>query len=481
MPTTLPTIATPPVSPQRNDPLTFSPRSDNWLNWTELDFVPGLQAFAVAANALAAEIAVIGAACAENQTASAAAAVTATAAAGVATTQAGLASDAANATSLDRSSTELAAAAATTAAAAAAASAASIAGGPVLSVNGRHGAVLLGKADVGLSVVDNTPDAGKPISTAMAAALAEKQDQLISGVSVKTINGQSVLGSGNLTVGGGDIVHESRSANTALGVDDKNKLIDCTSTFTQTFAPAATLTAGWSVSLRNVGTGNVTLDPNGSETIDGLTSGLLYPGMTLLVVCTGVAFQCVRVGPTTVLEVKTSGTSWVCPLGVRRGRVIGTGGGGSGCKSSSSANIHMSGASGATFIADVHLIPGTTYTYAIGAGGSGVYSVAAGNAGGDTTFTANGVTYTAQGGVGGRDSSTSTPPIATATNGTINLRGGGCGAVEGAASYWGGGGPASGSAGAAAAPTAYGAGSGRATSDSPNSAAAAAGVLVLEY
>jgi hypothetical protein len=45
---------------------------------------------------------------------------------------------------------------------------------PVQSVAGRTGAVTLAKADVGLPLVDNTSDAGKPVSTAQANALALK-------------------------------------------------------------------------------------------------------------------------------------------------------------------------------------------------------------------------------------------------------------------------------------------------------------------
>lgn len=43
---------------------------------------------------------------------------------------------------------------------------------PVQSVAGKTGAVTLAKADVGLSNVDNTSDANKPVSTAQAAAIA---------------------------------------------------------------------------------------------------------------------------------------------------------------------------------------------------------------------------------------------------------------------------------------------------------------------
>ncbi len=45
-------------------------------------------------------------------------------------------------------------------------------GGDVTSVNGKTGIVVLTQTDVGLSLVDNTTDATKPVSTAQAAAIA---------------------------------------------------------------------------------------------------------------------------------------------------------------------------------------------------------------------------------------------------------------------------------------------------------------------
>jgi len=62
------------------------------------------------------------------------------------------------------------------------------------------GNIDLTKSDVGLSNVDNTSDLNKPISTATQTALNGKQDTLVSATNIKTINGSSVLGSGNLTV-----------------------------------------------------------------------------------------------------------------------------------------------------------------------------------------------------------------------------------------------------------------------------------------
>lgn len=62
------------------------------------------------------------------------------------------------------------------------------------------GDIDLTKTDVGLSNVDNTSDASKPISTATQTALNAKQDLLVSGTNIKTINSTSLLGSGNVAV-----------------------------------------------------------------------------------------------------------------------------------------------------------------------------------------------------------------------------------------------------------------------------------------
>jgi hypothetical protein len=51
-----------------------------------------------------------------------------------------------------------------------------------------------------LDGVDNTSDADKPVSVASLAAISLKQDTLVSGTSIKSINTISLLGSGDLTV-----------------------------------------------------------------------------------------------------------------------------------------------------------------------------------------------------------------------------------------------------------------------------------------
>lgn len=71
----------------------------------------------------------------------------------------------------------------------------------VSSVAGKTGAVTLSKTDVGLGNVDNTSDANKPVSTATQAALNLKQDALVNGTNIKSVNGISLLGAGDITVG----------------------------------------------------------------------------------------------------------------------------------------------------------------------------------------------------------------------------------------------------------------------------------------
>lgn len=70
---------------------------------------------------------------------------------------------------------------------------------------------------VGLNNVDNTSDANKPVSTAQQAALnlkadastvSGKQDTLVSGTNIKTINGQSILGSGDITISGSGLTQQ---------------------------------------------------------------------------------------------------------------------------------------------------------------------------------------------------------------------------------------------------------------------------------
>lgn len=77
----------------------------------------------------------------------------------------------------------------------------------------------IAKADVtGIDQVDNTSDANKPVSTATQTALDAKQDALISGTNLKTINSIDLLGSGDIPISipsrvflGSDVVNSTTS------------------------------------------------------------------------------------------------------------------------------------------------------------------------------------------------------------------------------------------------------------------------------
>lgn len=70
---------------------------------------------------------------------------------------------------------------------------------------------------------------------------------------------------------------------------DRGKTLNCTGTWTLSFTAAATLGDGFSVTVVNSGSGVITLDPSGSETIDGGTTLTLAAGESCVVTCTGTA------------------------------------------------------------------------------------------------------------------------------------------------------------------------------------------------
>ena len=159
---------------------------------------------------------------------------------------------------------------------------------PVQSVAGRIGDIILVKSDVGLSNVDNTADANKPVSVAAQAALDAKattaaltshtsntsnphgttkaqvglpdvdnvsaaalrdrsthtgtqaietvaglalsldgkQDELVSGVNIKTVNGVSLLGGGDIPIAGGGAGVSSVNGQTGVAVLDADDISD---------------------------------------------------------------------------------------------------------------------------------------------------------------------------------------------------------------------------------------------------------------
>ena len=123
------------------------------------------------------------------------------------------------------------------------ATAAEAAAAPVQSVNGMTGSVTITKAGIGLSNVDNTSDASKPVSTLQQAAIDQKVDKnqarLDGRIHEKLNPLGSVAGSASINLAGGSYVTA-----TATGA--------CTWTFSGTLAGYAT---AFTLQLENGGLG----------------------------------------------------------------------------------------------------------------------------------------------------------------------------------------------------------------------------------
>ena len=167
MPTAPPSITTLPAAPDPNNRTTFNSLA---YPWSAALPTFGTQVSAVATNvkANADEAEADAVATAADRVVTTADRIAAAASASTATTQAGNALTSANNATTQAGIATTKAGEANASAIAAAASAASVAGGPVASVNGRTGVVT------------------------------GVQDSLVSGTSIRTINGTSILGSGNL-------------------------------------------------------------------------------------------------------------------------------------------------------------------------------------------------------------------------------------------------------------------------------------------
>ncbi|MGH6879270.1 hypothetical protein [Hypericibacter sp.] len=77
---------------------------------------------------------------------------------------------------------------------------------------------------------------------------------------------------------------------------DNGSVLDWTTAgFSANLLAAATAGAGFTLTLVNsAASGDVTIDPNGAETIDGLTTRLMRPGDEVTIYCTGAAWKTLR-------------------------------------------------------------------------------------------------------------------------------------------------------------------------------------------
>lgn len=244
----------------------------------------------------------------------------------------------------------------------------------------------------------------------------------------------------NFDMAWGDVsvVRVSRSSNTILALVDSTTLFDLSGTFTQTLTAAATLGAGWNVLLRNVSNGTITLDPNGAELIDGLSTFSLLPGYTIKLICTGTGFTAVVVKARTYNNVLqyTASNTFVVPQDVYviRGYAFGAGAAGS---------AGGGGAGGGCGYGDIAVIPGQSVTVSITSGiatvavgattmllanpGSGIF----GGSGGVHSSVTNGGSATGGAGAGGGQTggASSGSPLGNGFAATASQAGSGWGGV----------------------------------------------------
>lgn len=104
----------------------------------------------------------------------------------------------------------------------------------------------------------------------------------------------------------------SKSGAYTVVAGDTGKTIDCSSTpWTLALTAAATLGSEFIVVVRNLGTGDLTIDPNGSELINGSTTLVIKSGEVGLITCNGTAFS----GATTNGQFKSYVYTWVSAWG----------------------------------------------------------------------------------------------------------------------------------------------------------------------
>lgn len=231
----------------------------------------------------------------------------------------------------------------------------------------------------------------------------------------------------------------SKSGTYSVVAADRGKIIECTGTWTLTLPDASAVGNGFAVVVANVGTGNITLDPYASQTLDGQATKVVPPRQT--VICTAVSGNWITVsgggsgvGLLRVTTYTASGT-WIKPADCRAILVEVKGGGGGGgsavLMTINLENYTRSGGGGGEgrFGLEYTTSPAGSYVVTVGAGGAGgappsSWSPSGNGANGGTS--SFGALVSATGGLGGSGNS-----VFQAAGGNGYGHGGGAGSASG--------------------------------------------------
>lgn len=110
------------------------------------------------------------------------------------------------------------------------------------------------------------------------------------------------------------------SSTTSILASYEKGLLACTGTISLNLLAAATAREGFTFVVHNNGTGIVTVDPNGSETINGAANMTLFPGEGVFVVCDGTGWYGVFRGSRSVTS--TRSTTYTADLSDRGGTIL---------------------------------------------------------------------------------------------------------------------------------------------------------------
>lgn len=142
-------------------------------------------------------------------------------------------------------------------------------------------------------VIAYTPD---PANFQMSAIVTSYSSTTLM-VTVSDAVGAGTLADWSISVAGGPdvtaatIVRSAKTTSYAMDLTDNGKLIDCTSgSFTVTLPAAAVAGNGFNVRVINTGAGTITLDGDGSETINGAANKSLAQYQSVHVICNGTSW-----------------------------------------------------------------------------------------------------------------------------------------------------------------------------------------------
>ena len=152
----------------------------------------------------------------------------------------------------------------------------------------------------GRPVNDNGAPTALYLSGDYSITVKDQNDQLISSeLSIEAVGTGDMQSANNLsdvasiptsrTNLGIPVNVINKSATYTAVAGDRSKVIRGTATATLNLTAAATLGDGWYVRVFADG-GDITVDPNGSETIDGSATLVIQDGESALIVCNGTAF-----------------------------------------------------------------------------------------------------------------------------------------------------------------------------------------------